>query len=44
MLIPWKIPLPKYDVWMCPKCKRIYVFEDKNDKPIMIFSLEKDEK
>ncbi len=23
-----KFPLPKYDVWKCPECKRIYVFED----------------
>lgn len=43
MLIPWKIPLPTYDVWMCPKCKRIYVFGNNSDKPIMRFLLEDDE-
>lgn len=35
----WMIPLPKYDVWRCPSCKRIYVFEDNNDVPIMIYNL-----
>lgn len=38
---PWMIPLPKYDVWRCPYCKRIYVFEDNNDVPIMIYNLNK---
>ncbi|WP_242939896.1 hypothetical protein [Ruminococcus flavefaciens] len=38
---PWMIPLPKYDVWRCPKCKRIFVFEDNNDVPIMIYNLDK---
>ena len=23
----WLIPSPKYNVWKCPNCKRIYVFE-----------------
>ncbi|MGL5149743.1 MAG: hypothetical protein ACRC7N_04105 [Clostridium sp.] len=23
----WNLPEPKYDVWMCPKCNRIYVFD-----------------
>lgn len=41
-LIPWKIPLPKYDVWKCPACERIYVFEDKNDRPIKRYCLEED--
>ena len=36
----WKIPLPKYDVWKCPKCERIYVFEDGINKAIKIYSLE----
>ena len=25
---PWMIPMPKYEVWRCPICKRIYVYED----------------
>lgn len=37
----WMIPLPKYDVWRCPDCKRIYVFEDNNDVPIMVYDLDK---
>lgn len=28
------IPDPKYDVWRCPKCERIYVFEDFIEKAI----------
>lgn len=42
VLIPWKIPLPEYDVWMCPKCKRVYVFEDGNNIPVMKYVLESD--
>lgn len=37
---PWMIPNPKYDVWKCPNCKSIYVFEDGNDTPIMIYRLD----
>lgn len=37
----WKIPLPKHDVWRCPKCERIYVFEDGSNKPIKIYKLER---
>jgi len=22
------LPDPKFDVWRCPKCERVYVFED----------------
>ncbi len=39
---PWLIPLPKNDVWKCPKCQRVYVFEKHNDTPIAIYTLEKD--
>lgn len=42
VLIPWKIPLPEYDVWMCPECKRVYVFEDGNNIPVMKYVLESD--
>ena len=38
---PWMIPMPKYDVWRCLACKSIYVYEDGNDKPVMIYRLEK---
>ena len=38
---PWMIPMPKYDVWRCPVCKSIYVYEDGNDKPVMVYRLEK---
>lgn len=34
------IPLPKYGVWRCPKCKSIYVYEDGKEAPIMIYRLE----
>lgn len=39
---PWKIPFPKYDVWKCPKCNRIYVFEEGKDIPIMKYIMEED--
>ncbi len=39
---PWMIPLPKYNVWRCPACKRIYVYEKGNDSPIMVYCLEKE--
>lgn len=38
---PWMIPLPRYDVWRCPICKSIYVFENIKESPIMIYRLEK---
>ena len=37
---PWKIPLPKYNIWRCPLCKRIYVYDTGNNNPIMIYMLE----
>lgn len=37
---PWRIPLPKYDVWRCPICKSIYVYEDDKESPIMVYRLE----
>ena len=42
VIIPWRIPLPKRDVWMCPKCKRVYVFEKGNSIPKMRYVLEGD--
>lgn len=38
---PWKIPPPKYDVWRCPECKSIYVYEKGSDRPVMVYRLEK---
>lgn len=37
---PWKIPLPKYDVWKCPNCGRIYVFGEGYGPAIMVYRLE----
>lgn len=25
------IPFPKYDVWRCPVCERVYVFDEKSN-------------
>lgn len=30
MIDPLTIPRPKHDVWRCPKCERIYVFQGDN--------------
>ncbi|MCL1791548.1 MAG: hypothetical protein FWG40_09435 [Peptococcaceae bacterium] len=38
----WKIPLPKYDVWKCPACERLYFFEDGSEKAIKVYVLEDD--
>lgn len=37
---PWMIPSPKYEVWRCPICKRVYVYDRKKNLPIMIYALE----
>jgi len=29
-----------YDVWRCPKCKRLYVFQDGSNTPKYIYQLE----
>lgn len=34
------IPHPEFDVWRCPKCERIYFFEDGNYKTTKIYKLE----
>lgn len=41
-IIPWEIKKPKHDVWRCPKCQRIYVFNRGNDTVIATYSLELD--
>ncbi|MBP5268971.1 MAG: hypothetical protein J6Z29_10485 [Ruminococcus sp.] len=38
---PYEIPLPKYSVWRCPKCARVYVFNDSDPVPVMVYALEK---
>ncbi len=39
---PWMIPLPRYNVWRCPQCKRITVYEGANPFPVMKYVLEED--
>lgn len=36
----WRIPLPNFDVWKCPRCERIYVFKQGDNKPIKIYMVE----
>lgn len=36
-----KFPRPKHDVWKCPKCSRVYVFDD-TGKVIAKYILELD--
>lgn len=38
---PWMIPLPRYNVWRCPQCKRVIVYEGANPCPVMVYALEK---
>jgi hypothetical protein len=37
---PLAIPEPKYDVWRCPKCERLYFFENGKDEAIKVYKLE----
>lgn len=37
---PLMIPSPKYDVWHCPSCERIYVFRSGKNEPIKRYVLE----
>ncbi len=39
---PITIPFPKFDVWHCNKCDRIYVFNWENGKAIKTYVLEED--
>jgi hypothetical protein len=36
----WKFPRPTYDVWRCPNCEKIYVFEEGNHVAVKIYVLE----
>mgnify|MGYP003301068368 CR=1 FL=1 len=40
---PWMIPAPKYDVWRCPMCKKLYVYDNNKEKPIIVYKIEKSE-
>ena len=37
----WKIHLPKYSVWRCPACERVYVFREGSNEAVKIYALEK---
>ena len=37
----WIIPAPKYEVWKCPKCGKIYVFKDGDNEAIKVYVPEK---
>ena len=39
-VLTWEIPAPKNDVWLCPNCQRIYVFN--NNAIIRRYTLESD--
>lgn len=34
------LPDPKYDVWKCPQCERLYFFEKGNDSAVKVYKLE----
>lgn len=36
-----QMPEPNVEIWRCPDCKRMYVFENGTDKPV-IYKIEKD--
>lgn len=36
------LPDPKYDVWKCPKCERIHIFD--GVKQIITYLIERDER
>lgn len=38
----WKLPLPRYDVWRCPACGRIYVFDPPQSRPVAVYVREGD--
>lgn len=35
----WLIPSPKYDVWKCSKCGRLYVFESGNNLAVKVYKI-----
>ncbi|AWV32370.1 hypothetical protein [Paenibacillus odorifer] len=40
LIDPITIPLPEYDVWLCPKCQRLYFFNWDTGEPVKIYNLE----
>jgi len=38
----WSIPAPPRDMWMCPSCKRLYIFKKGEDKAFMTYKIEID--
>jgi len=40
LIDPLTIPDPKYDVWRCPKCERLYFFEEGNDVAVKVYRIE----
>jgi hypothetical protein len=40
MIDTFDLPDPKFDVWRCPKCERLYFFEYGNDRAIKVYALE----
>lgn len=40
LIDPLTIPDPKYDVLRCPKCERLYFFEEGNENAIKVYKIE----
>ena len=36
----WEIPWPEHEAWRCPKCERVYLFEDGNNEAIRVYCVE----
>ena len=36
----WEIPMPQKDIWKCPTCQRLYVFDKGSDKASAVYKLE----
>jgi ribosomal protein L37AE/L43A len=37
----WMFPSPTHDIWRCPVCERLYVFEEMNNVAVKSYVLEK---
>ena len=35
----WEIPMTKKDIWKCPKCQRLYIFDKGSDKASVVYKL-----
>lgn len=40
MIEPWRTHILNYDVWLCPNCKRVYVFKGAYNNPIVVYKIE----